>query len=260
MTGLSRSIGIRIFEVQIGLVTLFPQMIEQALQVGVVGRAKTAGQLVVALETPRDFTKDRHRTVDDRPFGGGPGMVMKPAPLSDAIASLRARVPGQPQVVYLSPQGRVFNQGMARTWQNHGSLILVSGRYEGIDQRVIESVIDEEVSLGDFVLSGGEFAALAIIDAVTRLEPGVLGDPMSSEEDSFGEAGLLDCPHYTRPEDHHGSKVPQVLLSGDHKAIARWRRQRAIEKTWQCRPELLEHAALTDEDKIFLTSLTAARS
>lgn len=244
----------------IGVVTLFPQMIEHALEVGVVGRAKATGKLVVDLENPREWTKDKHRTVDDRPFGGGPGMVMKPEPLIDSISAVKRRMPGAPSVVYLSPQGRVFDQSKARAWQRLGSVILVSGRYEGIDERVIKNVIDEEVSLGDFVLSGGEFAALAIIDAITRLEPGVLGDPLSSEEDSFGESGLLDCPHYTRPEDYDGQKVPSVLLSGDHKAIALWRRQRAIEKTWQCRPELLENAVLTDEDKIYLTSLTAARS
>ncbi len=240
---------------RIGVVTLFPEMIEQSLEFGVVGRAKAAGQLVVELENPRNWAKDKHRTVDDRPFGGGPGMVMKPEPLRDAIVALKEKMGGSASVVYLSPQGQVFDQAMAREWQRQGSVILISGRYEGIDERVIQTAIDEEVSLGNFVLSGGEFAALAIIDAVTRLEPGVLGDPLSSEEDSFGDSGLLDCPHYTRPEDYQGLKAPQVLLSGDHKAIALWRRQRAIEKTWQCRPELLESAVLTDEDEIFLTSL-----
>ncbi|MFK8080316.1 MAG: tRNA (guanosine(37)-N1)-methyltransferase TrmD [Granulosicoccus sp.] len=244
----------------IGVVTLFPQLIDDALQHGVIGRAKDSKRLKLHLENPRDWTSDRHRTVDDRPFGGGPGMVMKPEPLVQAIDAAKAGVGGEAQVIYLSPQGRVFDQALARGWQKSGSLVLVSGRYEGVDERVVRSAVDLEVSLGDFVLSGGEFAALAVIDAVTRLEPGVLGDPLSAEEDSFGDSGLLDCPHYTRPEDYKGLKVPQVLLSGDHKAIARWRRQQALAKTWECRPELLESAVLTDEDTIFLTSLKLASS
>lgn len=244
----------------IGVVTLFPQMIDDALNYGVIGRAKSNGQLSIHLENPRDWTSDKHRTVDDRPFGGGPGMVMKPAPLVQAIAAAKTAVIGAPKVVYLSPQGRLFDQAMAQEWQQSGSLVLVSGRYEGVDERVIQSAVDVEVSLGNFVLSGGEFAALTVIDAVTRLEPGVLGDPLSAEEDSFGSSGLLDCPHYTRPEDHDGLGVPQVLLSGDHKAIARWRRQQALAKTWECRPELLETVELTEEDTIFLTSLKARKS
>jgi len=243
--------------VKIGVVTLFPQMINDALMYGVIGRAMSSGRLALHFENPRDRATDRHRTVDDRPFGGGPGMVMKPAPLSEAVAAAKVAVGGNPLVVYLSPQGRVFDQAMARNWQQRGNLVLVSGRYEGVDERVIQSAVDVEVSLGDFVLSGGEFAALVVIDAVTRLEPGVLGDPLSAEEDSFGDSGLLDCPHYTRPEDHEGMKVPQVLLSGDHKAIACWRRQQALAKTWECRPELLETADLTGGDRIFLTSLKA---
>ncbi|MFK7857577.1 MAG: tRNA (guanosine(37)-N1)-methyltransferase TrmD [Granulosicoccus sp.] len=244
----------------IGVVTLFPQMIDDALGYGVIGRAKQSGQLKLHLENPRDWTSDRHRTVDDRPFGGGPGMVMKPAPLTKAIGAAKSAVGQDSQVVYLSPQGRVFDQALARTWQQRGSLVLVSGRYEGVDERVIRSVVDVEVSLGNFVLSGGEFAALAVIDAITRLVPDVLGDPLSAEEDSFGNSGLLDCPHYTRPEDHEGLKVPQVLLSGDHKAIARWRRHQALAKTWKCRPELLEKAVLTEEDTIFLTSLKSGNT
>ncbi len=241
----------------IGVVSLFPQLIEDALGYGVIGRAKQNGLLRLAIENPRNFAQDSHRTVDDRPFGGGPGMVMKPGPLIDAIDAAKRQVGTESKVAYLSPQGQVFDQSMARAWQKVGSVVLVSGRYEGVDERVISRFVDEEVSLGDFVLSGGEFAALAIIDAMTRLVPGVLGDPLSSEEDSFGTDGLLDCPHYTRPDDFNGQKVPDVLLSGDHKAIARWRRQQAIAKTWQCRPELLETAELTKEDIVFLTSLKA---
>ena len=239
---------------QVGVVTLFPELVDGALEHGVIGRARKKGQLRLEMTNPRNWATDKHRTVDDRPFGGGPGMVMKPEPLSAAIESLKQRFAEAP-VVYLSPQGKVFDQSMARRWQSHGSVILIAGRYEGIDERVINSVVDEEVSLGDFVLSGGEFAALAVIDAVTRLVPGVLGDPSSAEEDSFGEDGLLDCPHYTRPENHKGEFVPGVLLSGDHKAIARWRRQQALTKTRDRRPDLLENADLTAEDIIFLTKL-----
>lgn len=239
---------------QVGVVTLFPELIDGALEHGVIGRARNNGQLTLELVNPRDWALDKHRTVDDRPFGGGPGMVMTAAPLSSAVGSLKERF-NRARVVYLSPQGRVFDQSMARSWQSHGSVILIAGRYEGIDERVIDSVVDEEVSLGDFVLSGGEFAALAVIDAVTRLVPGVLGDPSSAEEDSFGEDGLLDCPHYTRPENFEGKAVPSVLLSGDHKAIARWRRQQALTRTRDRRPDLLEKAVLTSEDNVFLTTL-----
>ncbi|MFK8076160.1 MAG: tRNA (guanosine(37)-N1)-methyltransferase TrmD [Granulosicoccus sp.] len=239
---------------KVGVATLFPEMIEGALDHGVVGRAKQNGQLELTLANPRDWAADKHRTVDDRPFGGGPGMVMTPGPLSAAVQSLKTHLPDAP-VVYLSPQGSMFDQKMAQQWQKLGSVILIAGRYEGIDERVIETLVDEEVSLGDFVLSGGEFAALAMIDSVTRLEPGVLGDPNSALEDSFGDDGLLDCPHYTRPDSYQGQEVPAVLMSGDHKAIARWRRQQALQKTRDRRPDLLERAKLTPEDNEFLTSL-----
>jgi len=241
-----------------GVATLFPELMEGALGHGVVGRAKEREQIELVLANPRDWATDKHRTVDDRPFGGGPGMVMTPAPLSAAIGSLKSQLPDAP-VVYLSPQGGVFDQNRARQWQEHGGLILIAGRYEGIDERVIDKLVDEEVSLGDFVLSGGEFAALAIIDAISRLVPGVLGDPSSALEDSFGEDGLLDCPHYTRPEIYNGQSVPGVLMSGDHKAIARWRRQQALTRTRDRRPELLKKAALSTEDNVFLTSPGASR-
>lgn len=240
---------------RIGVVTLFPELVDNASGYGVVGRARQNGLLELALENPREFAADKHRTVDDRPFGGGPGMVMTPQPLISAVNAMKLAVGGSAPVVFLSPQGRVFNQSLARQWQAAGQLILVAGRYEGIDERIIERVIDEELSLGDFVLSGGEFAALAVIDAITRLVPGVLGDPCSSEEDSFGMDGLLDCPHYTRPECYEGSSVPDVLLSGDHKAIASWRRQQALIRTRDRRPDLLDKADLTSEDKEFLASL-----
>jgi len=241
-----------------GVATLFPELLDGALGHGVIGRAKEREQIELVLANPRDWATDKHRTVDDRPFGGGPGMVMTPAPLSAAIGSLRNQLPDAP-VVYLSPQGRVFDQSRARQWQGLGSLILVAGRYEGVDERVIDTLVDEEVSLGDFVLSGGEFAALAIIDAVSRLVPGVLGDPSSALEDSFGEDGLLDCPHYTRPEVYNGQSVPEVLTSGDHKAIARWRRQQALTRTKDRRPELLEKAVLSAEDNVFLTKPGASQ-
>ena len=234
-----------------GVVTVFPEMLEAALGVGVVSRAHENGLIQCEFANPRDWTSDRHRTIDDRPFGGGPGMVMKAEPLKAAVGGLREQLPTAP-VVYLSPQGKRFDQAMARRWQQGGSLILISGRYEGVDERLIESVVDEEVSLGDFVLSGGEMAALVMIDAVSRLVPGVLGDPLSAEQDSFGEDGLLDCPHYTRPEEFAGRGVPKVLLSGDHKAIARWRRQQALARTRDRRPDLLATARLTAEDKAFL--------
>jgi len=239
---------------RVGVVTLFPAMIEGALQYGVLARAITSGQLDLACANPREWAVDKHRTVDDRPFGGGPGMVMKPGPLIAAISHLRKQLPDA-EVVYLSPQGEAFDQPLAEQWQTAGSLILVAGRYEGIDERVVDMVVDRELSLGDYVLSGGEVAALAVIDAVTRLEPGVLGDPQSALQDSFGNEGLLDCPHYTRPEEYEGSSVPAVLLSGDHVAIARWRRQQALERTRARRPELLEKAGLSAADRQYLQYL-----
>lgn len=237
-----------------GVVTLFPGMIEDALGHGVLSRAIACGRVVVECVNPRDHASDAHRTVDDRPFGGGPGMVMKPEPLSAAIRALRASLPAAP-VVALTPQGRRFDQALARRWAAHGSLVLVAGRYEGMDERVMAREIDEEVSLGDFVLSGGEPAALAIVDAVSRLVPDVLGHARSAEEDSFGEDGLLDCPHWTRPEVWEGQGVPAELLSGDHARIVRWRRDRALARTRSRRPELLERAVLDAEDERFLRHL-----
>ncbi len=239
---------------RVGVVTLFPAMIEGALQYGVLARAITTGQLELVCANPRQWATDKHRTVDDRPFGGGPGMVMKPGPLIAAISHLRKQLPDA-EVVYLSPQGDVFDQPLAERWQTEGALILVAGRYEGIDERVVEMAVDREISLGDYVLSGGEVAALAVIDAVTRLEPGVLGDPQSALQDSFGNEGLLDCPHYTRPEKYDERSVPAVLLSGNHLAIARWRRQQALERTRARRPELLDKADLSASDRQYLQHL-----
>jgi len=231
------------------IVTLFPEMIEQVLDYGVLGRARKNGQLKLECFNPRDYTEDKHRTVDDRPYGGGPGMLMKVAPLCSAIQAAKSAAGdgagtsnSNSRVIYLSPQGRKIDQSlMVETAEKSiegESLILVAGRYEGIDERVINTLVDEEWSIGDYVLSGGEYAALVVIDAITRLLPGTLGDEASAEEDSFMQ-GLLDCPHYTRPELIDGMAVPAVLLSGDHEAIRRWRLKQSLGRTWLRRPELI---------------------
>ena len=233
------------------VVTLFPEMVATVGEFGVVGRAQRENGFTLGFENPRDHTRDVHRTVDDRPYGGGPGMVMKYEPLAGAVAAARRRVPPDSPVVYLSPQGRQFDQAMARRFAAMPGMILLSGRYEGVDERLIEAVVDEEVSLGDFVMSGGEIAAMAVIDAVVRLLPGVLGDDESAAQDSFME-GLLDCPHYTRPELVEGRGVPEVLLSGDHAEIARWRLQQALGRTYERRPDLIDRINLTDEQQALL--------
>jgi tRNA (guanine37-N1)-methyltransferase len=230
---------------------LFPGLVAQVAEHGVVGRAAERGLLELTFENPRDYADDVHRTVDDRPYGGGPGMVMKVEPAASAISAARARLPEGSQVVCLSPQGRVFDQSVARRYAELPGLILLSGRYEGIDERLIEQEVDEELSLGDFVLSGGEIAAMAVIDAVTRLMPGVLGDAESAVQDSF-TAGLLDHPHYTRPEDVAGQKVPEVLLSGDHAQIARWRYKQALGRSFLRRPDLVEKLNLDREQQALL--------
>ena len=233
------------------VVTLFPEMVTTVAEFGVVGRAQRTGLMVLGCENPRDHTSDVHRTVDDRPYGGGPGMVMKYEPLASAIAEARDRLPQGSPVVYLSPQGGVFDQSAARRLAELPGMVLLAGRYEGVDERLIESQVDEELSLGDFVLSGGEIAAMAVIDAVVRLLPGVLGDDESAAQDSFME-GLLDCPHYTRPEEIDGRSVPDVLLSGDHAEIARWRMKQALGRTYMRRPDLVEKMNLTDEQQALL--------
>ncbi len=235
----------------IGVVSLFPEMIATIADYGVVGRALGRGLVSLATENPRDYTDDVHRTVDDRPYGGGPGMVMKYEPVAAALQASRNTAPDSTPVVCLSPQGRVFDQAVAERFAGLPGLILLAGRYEGIDERLIESQVDEEVSLGDFVLSGGEIAAMAVIDAVVRLLPGVLGDDESAAQDSF-VAGLLDCPHYTRPELVDGRPVPEVLLSGDHAAIARWRHKQALGRSYLRRPDLLESLELSDEQRQLL--------
>lgn len=233
------------------VITLFPEMIIAASGYGVTGKAIDNG--IVRLETwnPRDYTQDKHRTVDDRPYGGGPGMVMKYQPLADAINAAQASgYAEQSKVVYLSPQGKPISQSLLNESAGCEQLILVAGRYEGIDERFIETVCDEEWSLGDYVISGGELAALIVIDGITRLLPGVLGDENSAQQDSH-MAGLLDYPHFTRPECIDGMKVPEVLLSGNHADIERWRLKQALGRTWQRRPELLKNKQLTElEDKL----------
>lgn len=226
------------------LISLFPELIQQAAAFGVLGRAIKQQQLKLQCFNPRDYTEDKHRTVDDRPYGGGPGMLMKVEPLAKAImAAKEVAAKGakdDAKVVYLSPQGQQLDQQLVvDTAADEKDLILIAGRYEGIDERLIESLVDEEWSIGDYVLSGGEFAALVVVDAITRLIPGVLGDDESALQDSFMQ-GLLDCPHYTRPELIDDQAVPDVLLSGDHKAIKRWRLKQALGRTWLRRPDLLD--------------------
>jgi len=215
-------------------------------QQGVIGRAVKSGKISVDTFNPRDFTHDRHRTVDDRPYGGGPGMLMMVKPLTDAIHAAKNIGGENSKVIYLSPQGKPLDQAGVKRLASIERTILICGRYEGIDERVIESHVDEEVSIGDYVLSGGELPAMVLMDAVARLVPGVLGHKASAVEDSFTD-GLLDCPHYTRPEVLEGQKVPEVLLSGDHEKIRQWRLMQSLGKTMQRRPDLLNHLALTEE-------------
>lgn len=236
---------------EIEVITLFPEMVTTVAEYGVVGRATQRGLLRLGCVNPRDFTQDVHRTVDDRPYGGGPGMVLKYQPLAAAVAQAKSRLPEGCRVFCLSPQGAVFDQAMARRMAELPGMVLLAGRYEGIDERLIEDAVDEEISLGDFVLSGGEIPAMAVVDAVTRLLPGVLGDEESAECDSF-VAGLLDHPHYTRPEEVLGRRVPDVLMSGDHAKIARWRLQQSLGRTFERRPDLLAKLDLNQEQKELL--------
>lgn len=235
----------------IAVVSLFPQMFEAQAQLGVTGRAIGRGIVALSLWNPRDFAHDRHRTVDDRPYGGGPGMVMMVQPLGDAITAARGAADISSSVIYLTPQGRRLDQPGLQELATRPGLVLVAGRYEGIDERVIETHIDEEWSVGDYVLSGGELAAMVIIDGVTRLLPGALGHAGSAQADSFAN-GLLDYPHFTRPETSGGLSVPQVLLSGDHQAIARWRQKQALGRTWLRRPDLLDKITLDAEQRRLL--------
>ncbi len=227
----------------IGVVTLFPEMLAAVSNVGITGRAVAQSLLSIHDYNPRDFTTDKHRTVDDRPYGGGPGMVMMVEPLRAAICAARTQAPKGTRVIHLSPQGRKLDQAGLHELAGLPGLVLVASRYEGVDERLIAAEIDEEWSIGDYVLSGGELAAMVLIDGVTRLLPGALGHKDSAAQDSFSD-GLLDYPHYTRPEVVEGETVPAVLTSGDHQAIHRWRQKQALGRTWLRRPDLLEGLVL----------------
>jgi tRNA (guanine37-N1)-methyltransferase len=241
------------------IVTIFPRTIEAGLAEGVVARARERGLIDVAVHDLREFTADRHRSVDDVPYGGGPGMVMKPEPLVRAVERIR-QARGAPRVMLVtSPQGRAFTQAEAVRLSGMAHVAILCGRYEGMDERVLSLVDAEEVSIGDYVLSGGELAALVIVDAVSRLIPGVVGDEQSVEEDSFSR-GLLDYPHYTRPAEFGGLRVPDVLLSGHHAEVRRWRRKAALARTLDRRPELLDAAVLDEEDRALLDELRRERS
>lgn len=236
------------------VITLFPELVQAVTSSGVVGRAEKANLIELHCWNPRDHATDAHRTVDDRPYGGGPGMVMKPDSLISTIRDVKVKNTEEnisTKVIYLSPQGKTLNQSAAQMMSKQDGLILLCGRYEGVDERVIALEVDEEWSLGDYVLSGGELGAMVLIDAVTRLLPNALGHRDSAEQDSFSD-GLLDCPHYTRPEVFEGHVIPDVLKSGDHKRIARWRRQQALGRTQVRRPELLANKNLSEEDEQLL--------
>ncbi len=236
---------------RVDVLSLFPEMFAAIGEYGITSRAVRQGLLQLHCWSPRDYTEDRHHTVDDRPFGGGPGMVMKIKPLELALASAKSAAGGVAKVIYLSPQGRRLDQAAVRELASEECLILIAGRYEGIDERFIEAHVDEEWSIGDYVLSGGELPAMVLIDAVTRLLPGALGHADSAEEDSFTD-GLLDCPHYTRPEVYEGRSVPAVLLSGNHEHIRRWRLQQSLGRTWERRADLLDSRSLSGEEKKLL--------
>lgn len=241
---------------KIAIVSLFPDMFAAITDHGVSRRAIQQGLAQVACWNPRDFTSDKHQTVDDRPYGGGPGMLMMIQPLEAAINAAKewATEPSRDcRVIYLSPQGRPLDQAGAQELAHSAdNLVLVAGRYEGVDERLIDALIDEEWSIGDYVLSGGELGAMVLMDTVIRLLPGALGHAQSAEQDSFTE-GLLDCPHYTRPEEYQGHKVPEVLLSGNHKRIRSWRLQQALGRTWLRRPDLLQKLTLNEEQQLLLT-------
>ena len=235
---------------RIDVVTLFPDLIAQCSGIGVVGRAVERGLLQVKSWNPRDYATDAYRRVDERVFGGGPGMVMLIDPLRAALNEARAAA-GPAKVIYLSPQGTRLTQDKVKELAQSDRIILLCGRYEGVDERLLEREVDEEISIGDYVISGGELAAAVLIDAIGRLQEGALNDAQSAQQDSFAD-GLLDCPHYTRPERHELGVVPEVLLSGDHAAIRRWRRKQALGRTWQRRPDLLARLKLEPEDEKLL--------
>ena len=240
---------------QFDVITLFPQMFDAVTASGVTGRAREKGFYQLVAWNPRDFAHNAYRTVDDRPYGGGPGMVMMPEPLGRAVAAARQRQKSagvnEPRVIHLTPQGRLLNHPLVMELAAEQGVVLLAGRYEGVDERVIAREVDTEISIGDYVLSGGELAAMVLIDSIVRQLPGVLGDAESASQDSFAN-GLLDCPHFTRPEVYEGNPVPPVLLSGNHADIDRWRLKQALGRTWQRRPDLLQRHALSDEERKLL--------
>ena len=242
---------------KIGVITLFPEMFSALTDYGVSGRAVDNGLVDIAYFNPREFTQDKHRTVDDRPYGGGPGMVMLLEPLLRAVETAKDWIAGETKVVYLSPQGQLLDQGAVNKFAEVDNVILISGRYEGIDERLIDSVVDEEWSIGDYVLSGGELPSMVLLDALIRQMPGVLGHEDSAAQDSFA-TGLLDCPHYSRPDSFEGQDVPAVLLSGDHEKIRRWRLQQSLLRTQQRKPKLLDNLVLTVEQEALLKEVSAA--
>jgi tRNA (guanine37-N1)-methyltransferase len=244
---------------RIAVVSLFPVMLREALSHGVLGRAVERGIVEVEFVDPRDFASDVHRTVDDRSYGGGPGMVLKVEPLRSAVRAAMQALPPGSRRVYMGADGRKFEQDMARKACNWPGLVLVAGRYEGVDERFLEREIDEQWSIGDYVLSGGELPALVVVDAIARLMPGALGSAESAVQESFSD-GLVDWPHYTRPAEIDGAEVPAVLVSGDHAAIQRWRLRQALGRTWLRRPELLERRGMSDDERTLLEEFKIGRA
>ena len=236
------------------ILTLFPEMVTGTLNTSITGRAMEKGLIRVDAVNIRDYSKDKHHHVDDAPYGGGAGMVMQPGPVFDAYEALAARLGKRPRVLYMTPQGRVFNQDIARELAQEEDLVFLCGHYEGIDERVLEMIVTDHISIGDYVLTGGELPAMVMIDCISRLIPGVLNNDVSAEFESFHD-NLLEYPQYTRPESFMGRRVPEVLLSGHHTNIGQWRRQKAIERTLKERPDLLEQASLTPEEQAFLEEL-----
>jgi len=246
------------FNMRIDVITVFPEMIANGVKYGVVSRSQESGLLEIVVHDLRDYTHDRHRSVDDYCYGGGAGMLMKPEPLFEAVRSIEP-LSDSTKVILLTPQGELFNQEMAVKLSLMDHLILICGRYKGVDERVRQYLVTDEISIGDYVLSGGEIPALVVIDAISRLIPGVLGNYESAQDDSFSD-GILDCPHYTRPAEYQGMHVPEVLLSGDHEKIKKWQRQQALIHTFQRRPDLLKPDLLSEEDLEFLKTIKNVES
>jgi tRNA (guanine37-N1)-methyltransferase len=238
---------------QFDVFTLIPEIFPAYLESSILQRARQRGLIDVRIHNIRDFTHDKHHTTDDVPYGGGGGMVLKPEPVFEAVESISGQGAGRP-IILLTPQGRVFNQSMALELSRHESITLICGRYEGVDERIRAHLVTDEISIGDYVLTGGELPALILVDAIARLLPGVLGDPEGAADDSHA-TGLLEYPHYTRPPEYRGEVVPEVLLSGDHAKIAKWRRQQSLARTLARRPDLLNKADLSEEDRKYLSAL-----